>query len=199
MKSICVFSGSSFGSDPVYKDEARRLGLLIAERGLDLVFGGGNVGLMGEVSRAVLERGGRVTGVIPEHIRRNVGHVDLTELIVTETMHERKAKMYELSDAFIALPGGIGTLEEAMEVFTWSQLGYHEKPLALLDVGGFYAGLLAFLDHMIREGFLKAEHRENLLVAKDSEELFGLLSRYSYRRASKWKHDEPLPEGPRMC
>jgi len=195
MKNLCVFSGSSFGGDPVYKEEARRFGLLVAERGFDLVFGGGNVGLMGEISRAVLERGGKVTGVIPEHIHRNVEHVRLTELIVTKTMHERKAKMYELSDAFVALPGGIGTLEEIMEVFTWSQLGYHEKPVGLLDVAGFYGGLLSFLDHMIAEGFLKSGHRENLVVARTSGELLDALERFEYRKILKWDRPEPPQAG----
>lgn len=189
MKRLCVFSGSSFGNNPRYSEAARRLGALLAERRVDLVFGGGNVGLMGEVSRAVLEGGGRVTGVIPEHIHRNVDHVELTELIVTKTMHERKAKMYELSDAFLALPGGIGTLEELSEVFTWGQLGYHEKALGLLDVEGFYAPLVDFLDHLVREGFLKRNHRENLVVSEDPETLLDLVEAYRHKKADKWQRD----------
>jgi hypothetical protein len=187
MKTLCVFSGSSFGRGPVYTAAARRLGGLLAERGYNLVYGGGNVGLMGEVSRAVLEKGGRVVGVIPEYIRSRVPHVDLSELIVTPGMHERKAKMYELSDGFVALPGGIGTLEETAEIFTWGQLGHHGKPVGLLNVGGFYDSLLAFLEHAVREGFLKKTHFDNLIVSEDPGDLLDRFAAYRHRREDKWR------------
>jgi uncharacterized protein (TIGR00730 family) len=161
MQRICVFCGSSFGTRPEYAESARQIGRLIAESGLELVYGGGNVGLMGLVADAALAAGGKVIGVIPEALMRwEVGHLDLTELRVVASMHERKATMAELSDGFIALAGGIGTMEELFEVWTWGQLGLHAKPLGFLDVAGYYAHLHAFLDHMTAEGFLKPRHRQ---------------------------------------
>lgn len=179
MRRICVFCGSSFGTRPEYAESARRIGRLIAESGLELVYGGGNVGLMGVVADAALAAGGKVIGVIPEALMRwEVGHLDLTELRVVASMHERKAAMAELSDGFIALAGGIGTMEELFEVWTWGQLGLHAKPLGFLDVAGYYAHLHAFLDHMTAEGFLKPRHREMVMVDSDPALLLGRMAGY---------------------
>jgi uncharacterized protein (TIGR00730 family) len=179
MRRICVFCGSSFGTRPEYAESARRIGRLIAESGLELVYGGGNVGLMGVVADAALAAGGKVIGVIPEALMRwEVGHLDLTELRVVASMHERKAAMAELSDGFIALAGGIGTMEELFEVWTWGQLGLHAKPLGFLDVAGYYAHLHAFLDHMTAEGFLKPRHREMVMVDSDPALLLDRMAGY---------------------
>ena len=165
LRSLCVYCGSSTGHDPAYADAARSLGKQMAERGLSLVYGGGHVGLMGIIADAVLSAGGEVTGVIPKALMdAEVGHGRLTKLHVVKDMHERKALMAELAGGFIALPGGIGTLEELFEVMTWLQLGYHAKPVGVLNVNGFYDGLLAFLDTQRDHGFLRAEHRD-LLIA----------------------------------
>jgi uncharacterized protein (TIGR00730 family) len=179
MQRICVFCGSSFGTRPEYAESARQIGRLIAESGLELVYGGGNVGLMGLVADAALAAGGKVIGVIPEALMRwEVGHLDLTELRVVASMHERKATMAELSDGFIALAGGIGTMEELFEVWTWGQLGLHAKPLGFLDVAGYYAHLHAFLDHMTAEGFLKPRHRQMVMVDSDPATLLGRMAGY---------------------
>jgi uncharacterized protein (TIGR00730 family) len=175
MRRVCVFCGSSFGNRPDYAESAKALGRLIAESGQELVYGGGNVGLMGVVADAALAAGGKVIGVIPEALMRwEVGHLDLTELRVVASMHERKATMAELSDGFIALAGGIGTMEELFEVWTWGQLGLHAKPLGFLDVAGYFRHLHAFLDHMTDEGFLKPRHRDMVMVDEDPA---GLLIR----------------------
>ena len=189
MKSLCIFSGSRMGGDPVYAEAARRLGELMVPGGWDLVYGGGNIGLMGVTARAVRAGGGRVTGVIPEYIHSRVEKADTTELIVTKTMHERKARMYELADGFAALPGGIGTLEEAAEIMAWSGLGVHSKPVALLNIAGFYDHLVDFLEKAVTEGFYKRSHRENILVASTPEELLELLSAYRHRSEDKWRKD----------
>ncbi len=166
-RSLCVYCGSSQGYDPAYSAAARALGQQMAARGIQLIYGGGHVGLMGIIADAVLESGGQVSGVIPHALMDSeVGHDKLTELLVVRDMHERKARMAELADGFIALPGGIGTLEELFEVWTWLQLGYHEKPVGLLNVCGFYDQLLAFLDTQRDAGFLRNEHR-SLLIAED--------------------------------
>ncbi len=166
-RTLCVYCGSSEGNDPAYADAARALGTQMAGRGLSLVYGGGHVGLMGVIADAVLAAGGEVTGVIPAALMdAEVGHERLTRLHVVKDMHERKAIMAELADGFIAMPGGIGTLEELFEVMTWLQLGYHAKPVGLLNVQGFYDGLLAFLDKQRETGFLRQEHR-GLLIAED--------------------------------
>ncbi len=168
IRTLCVYCGSSTGHDPAYGDVARALGRQMAERGLSLVYGGGHVGLMGMIADAVMEAGGEVTGVIPSALMEaEVGHERLTRLHVVNDMHERKALMAELADGFIALPGGIGTLEELFEVMTWLQLGYHTKPVGLLNVLGFYDALLAFLDKQRDTGFLRAEHRA-LLITDDA-------------------------------
>ncbi len=179
MKRVCVFCGSNPGTNPAYADAARALGRLLAERGLELVYGGGNVGLMGMVAEAAMQAGGTVIGVIPESLMRlEVGARDISELRVVGSMHERKAMMAELSDAFIALPGGIGTMEEVFEVWTWGQLGLHAKPAAFLDVAGYYDHLHTFLDHMVVEGFLKARHRQMVAVSSDAAQLLDGFAAY---------------------
>jgi uncharacterized protein (TIGR00730 family) len=179
MSRLCVFCGSSFGARDVYRAEAEAFGGLLARRQIELVYGGARVGLMGALADAVLAGGGRVTGVIPQALmEREVAHVGLTDLRVVSSMHERKALMASLSDGFVALPGGIGTLEELFEVWTWSQLGLHAKPCALLDINGFYSGLAAFMDHVVVEGFLKPQQRRALLVETDAEALLERLASY---------------------
>jgi uncharacterized protein (TIGR00730 family) len=166
MRSLCVFCGSRSGTATVHAEAARALGRTMADRGLSLVFGGGHVGLMGIVADAVLEAGGAVVGVIPQGlVDRELAHSRCTHLHVTDSMHERKALMVRLADAFAALPGGYGTLDETFEVLTWAQLGLHHKPVGLLNVAGFFDGLLAFLDHTVREGFVQPAHRRLLLAA----------------------------------
>ena len=187
MHSICVFCGSNAGSGEAYADAARALARAIAGRGMQLVYGGGNIGLMGVLAEAALAAGGRVTGVTPRRLlEKEVVHRGLTELRVVESMHERKALMAELSDAFIALPGGLGTLEETFEVLTWTQLGFHRKPCGLLNIAGFYDGLTAFLDHAVAERFLKPEHRDMVLVGNDPEALLARLASYRLPEVSKW-------------
>jgi uncharacterized protein (TIGR00730 family) len=177
LTSICIFCGSSAGSDPAYAEAARTVGTGLAERGLRLVYGGGRVGLMGAVADAALAAGGEVVGVIPEQIvALEVGHRGLGEdLRIVGSMHERKALMADLADAFIALPGGIGTFEELFEIFTWAHLGLHSKPLGVLDVGGYYAPLGAMLDHAMMAGFVRPATREMLVMA---DTLDGLLERF---------------------
>ena len=179
MKRICVFCGSSPGYHPAYREGARQLGLLLAERNIELVFGGGRVGLMNEIANTVLGAGGRVTGVIPQSlVDREVAHEGISELVIVNSMHERKALMAELSDGFIAMPGGIGTFEEFLEIITWGQLGFHRKPCGLLNTSGFYDGLLGFLDHAVSEGFLHRANRESILVSDNPETLLDLCNAY---------------------
>jgi uncharacterized protein (TIGR00730 family) len=176
MKSLCVYCGSSKGATPAYAVAARALAKTMVDDGIALVYGGGNVGLMGIIADEVLRLGGQATGVIPQALmKREVGHIGLTQLHVVKDMHERKALMAELSDGFIAMPGGIGTLEELFEVFTWSQLGLHDKPIGLLNVEGFYDGLTAFLRHIVDQGFLRAT-QASLLVCEPTPTL--LLERF---------------------
>jgi hypothetical protein len=187
VKHICVFCGSSAGNDPRFLDTARRLGSLLADRGLGLVYGGATVGLMGAVADAALERGGHVTGVIPSRlVERELAHHGLPDLRVVASMHERKALMADLADAFVALPGGIGTLEETFEVLTWAQLGLHHKPTGILDAGGYYAPLLAFLDHAVASRFVKPEHRDMLLVDEDPGRLIDRLVSHVPVEVEKW-------------
>ncbi|HYQ40470.1 MAG TPA: TIGR00730 family Rossman fold protein [Polyangiaceae bacterium] len=172
---LCVFCGSSYGVRGVYRAEAEAFGALLAEREIELVYGGAHVGLMGALADSVLARGGRVIGVIPQALlAREIAHSALTQLHVVDSMHERKALMASLSDGFVALPGGIGTLEELFEVWTWAQLGLHGKPCALFDIDGFYSGLATFLDHVVAQGFLRPKQREGLIVETDAQ---ALLSR----------------------
>ena len=179
MKSVCVFCGGNPGARPSYRAAAARLGAALAGRGLTLVYGGASVGLMGAVADAALAGGGQVFGVLPDFMSvREIGHPGLTELRLVGSMHERKAEMAALADAFVALPGGFGTLDELFEVLTWSQLGLHHKPCALLDVDGYYTSLVAFLDHAAAEGLLRPEHRAMLFVEPDVDRLLDRLSSY---------------------
>lgn len=179
MKSICVFCGSRLGSKPIYRETAKSVGQLIAQQQLRLVYGGGNIGLMGVVADAVLEHGGEVVGVIPGHLQeKEVGHAGLTELHVVSTMHERKALMANLSDAFVALPGGFGTFEEFCEILTWAQLDLHRKPCGLLNVDGFYDPLLTLFDRAVDDGFLRPEYRSMVLTATDTDELLMRMRAY---------------------
>lgn len=187
MKRICVFCGSSSGESPVYLEAATRVGEILAREGLGLVYGGSRVGLMGRLADAMLEHGGEVVGVIPRAlVNREVAHGGLSELRIVGSMHERKAVMAELSDAFIALPGGLGTLEELFEVVTWSQLGLHQKPSGVLDVRGYYQPLIAFLDHAVNEGFLASSHRRMIMLEEDPEALVARLREYEAPVVPKW-------------
>jgi hypothetical protein len=187
MKRICVFCGSSPGARPEYAEQARLLGLAIAGRGLGLVYGGGSVGLMGVIADAALAAGGEVDGVIPDRLKeRELDHRSLTRMHVVGSMHERKALMSDLSDAFVAMPGGMGTLEELSEVLTWSQLGLHAKPVGLLDVDGYYDHLCAFFDHAVRERFLRPEHRRILLCDAEPEVLIDRLLAWRPTPQEKW-------------
>jgi uncharacterized protein (TIGR00730 family) len=177
LERVCVFCGSNPGRDPVYLRAAAELGEVLARQGIGIVYGGGNVGLMGALADAALASGGRVIGVIPQGLlEREVGHRGVTELRVVDSMHTRKRQMAELSDAFVALPGGLGTLEELFEVLTWAQLGIHGKPCALLNVGGFFDPLLALLEHMIAERFVAPAHRALLRVEPSVERLIAALA-----------------------
>jgi len=187
VKRICVFCGSSAGARLEYAQAARAMGTLLAERGIGLVYGGGRVGLMGVVADAVLAAGGEAVGVIPEALmRREVGHVALTELHVVGSMHERKAMMADLSDGFIAMPGGYGTFEEFCEVLTWAQLGIHPKPCGLLNVAGYYAPLLAMFDHAVAEGFVRPTHRAIVLEAADPASLLERMASFAPPPTEKW-------------
>lgn len=186
MKRICVNCGSSPGFDPSYMEMARRLGEALAARKHELVYGGAEVGLMGEVAEAVLRGGGVVIGVIPEFLLHKVSHRGLTQLHVVDSMHERKAMMFELSDAVIALPGGMGTLDEIAEFLTWAQLGLHKKPCGIVNVDGYFDSLLAYLDNAVSKGFMKQEHREMLLVSEDPNDLLRRFESYSAPHVEKW-------------
>ena len=189
MRRICVFCGSNAGIRSEYAEVARALATILVERKLGIVYGGGNVGLMGVVADAALGLGGEVIGVIPELlVAKEVAHHGVTELRIVQTMHERKALMNDLSDAFIALPGGFGTLDEFFEVLTWSQLGFHGKPCALLNVAGYYDRMLAMLDHAVAEGLLRPAHRELVIADTDPSRLMLRLSAFS--PASKGKRDD---------
>ena len=187
MKRICVFCGSSPGANATYTVLAERLGALLARRGLGLVYGGGNVGLMGILANAVLANGGDVVGVIPQALFDiEVGHTGLPDLRIVGSMHERKALMADLADGFIALPGGIGTLEEFCEVLTWAQLGLHRKPCGLLNAENYFAHLITFLDHAVAERFFRPEHRAMVLVEDDPEVLIGRFEAYRPPQLEKW-------------
>lgn len=186
MKSLCIYCGSSIGASPVYANAARDLAKAMVNDNISLVYGGGNVGLMGVIADEVLRLGGEATGVIPKALMdREVGHGGLTRLHIVKDMHERKAMMATLSDGFIAMPGGIGTLEELFEVFTWSQLGLHEKPIGLLNVNGFYDGLIGFLEHVVAERFLKAEQASLLMHGAEPNALLGQLKSFIPKHQDK--------------
>jgi uncharacterized protein (TIGR00730 family) len=187
VKRVLVFCGSSPGGRPEYVQCAAELGRLLAARGLGVVYGGARVGLMGAVADAALDAGGAVIGVIPTRlVEAEIAHAGITKLHVVETMHERKALMADLSDAVIALPGGTGTLDELFELFTWSQLGLHRKPIGLLDVSGYWQPLLRFLEHAVNERFLRAEHLETLLVEREPGPLLDRLASHQPRALDKW-------------
>ncbi|BAQ72277.1 TIGR00730 family Rossman fold protein [Pseudomonas sp. TKO26] len=192
LTSVCVFCGASTGTNPLYREAAQALGRALAERKLTLVYGGGAVGLMGIVADAALAAGGEVIGIIPQSLKdKEIGHNGLTRLEVVDGMHARKARMAELSDAFIALPGGLGTLEELFEVWTWGQLGYHHKPLGLLEVSGFYEKLSGFLDHIVGEGFVRAPHRDMLQISDSPASLLDALDAWKPSVADKWADSKP--------
>ncbi|HKA32199.1 MAG TPA: TIGR00730 family Rossman fold protein [Candidatus Binatia bacterium] len=183
---ICIFAGSAHGARPEYADAARALGRLLVERGYGLVYGGGNIGLMSVVADAVLEKRGEAVGVIPEFlVDKELAHLGLTELRVVKSMHERKAVMAELADGFMALPGGIGTLEEFFEVLSWAQLSLHEKPCGLLSVDGYYEGIVNFLDHAVAEGFLNPKHCALLIVEAAPEKLLDRFDAIIHGHAPK--------------
>ncbi|MFD0738047.1 TIGR00730 family Rossman fold protein [Lysobacter koreensis] len=187
MRTVCVYCGSNAGSKPIYAQRATALGTQLARQGLGLVYGGGNVGLMGIVADAVLAGGGEVTGVIPEQlVGWEVAHRGLTRLEVVANMHERKARMFDLSDGFVALPGGFGTLDEMFEMLTWRQLGIGDKPCAFLDVDGFYAPLVAMMDRMVAERFVHAEQRRDLWHGDDIEAMLAWMQAYVPVKADKW-------------
>jgi hypothetical protein len=196
MQSLCVFCGSNAGSNPVYRLEAEKLGRLLATRGIELIYGAGNIGLMGAVADACLEAGGTVIGVIPEALvgkevaGRHVDHRALTRLEVVDSMHTRKARMAELADGFVALPGGFGTFEEFCEILTWGQLGFHVKPMGLLNVNGYYDPLLAMFDRAVADGFLRPQNRAMALAATDSAQLLAQMADYRPEAVSKWLKDE---------
>lgn len=197
MKHICVFCGSSSGARPEYLEAARSLGRALTERSLGLVYGGAGVGLMGELARTVLAAGGEVIGVIPEALAdREVALRELKDLRIVRTMHQRKALMAELSDGFVALPGGLGTLDEMCEVLTWAQLGLHRKPCGLVDTSGFFHRLLDFLDHIAQEAFMRPEHREMLLSDPDPGALLDRLASYRPRVMDKAEWILGLENGP---
>ncbi|GGG50840.1 TIGR00730 family Rossman fold protein [Epilithonimonas arachidiradicis] len=191
MKRITVFCGSSFGTDDVYKSQAKLLGKTLAEHQIELVYGGANVGLMGAVADGVLENGGKAIGVLPNFLKsKEIAHEHLTDLILVETMHERKTKMNELCDGVIALPGGFGTLEEFFEMLTWAQLGLHKKPIAILNTAGFYDSLITFVQTMVDKGFLKEVNRDMILISDDTDELIAMMKNYVAPDVAKWINKE---------
>ncbi|MES2780810.1 MAG: TIGR00730 family Rossman fold protein [Bacteroidota bacterium] len=187
MKRILVYCGSAKGNDPTYQTSAIKLAQLLVEHNLGLVYGGGNVGLMGIIADEVLRLGGEVIGVIPRRLmEKEVGHANLTEMFIVEDMHQRKAKMFELSDACIALAGGIGTMEELFEAFTWSQLGFHQKPCGVLNTKGYYNALHQLMQHMVDSGFLKQQHKDQLIFETDEERLLRKLLSATNDFGDKW-------------
>ena len=187
MKRICVYCGSSYGKLPAYTDAAKALGKTLTDNGIGLVYGGASVGIMGVVADAVLEGGGEVIGVIPQAIADlEIAHTGLSQLEVVANMHERKAMMAEFSDGFIALPGGLGTMEELFEVWTWAQLGFHHKPCGLMNVAGYYDHLTAFIDHTVDQEYVKAADRETLLVSSEPADLIKQMTNYKPSVGTKW-------------
>lgn len=187
MKRITVFCASSFGTEKIYEEQAIALGKTLAEQNIELVYGGANVGLMGAVADGALHAGGKVIGVLPNFLRsKEIAHLGLTELILVESMHERKTKMNDLCDGVIALPGGFGTLEELFEMLTWAQLGLHKKPIAILNVNGFYDALITLLQTMTEKGLLKEVNREMLLVSDNIDDLLNQMKNYVAPTVGKW-------------
>ncbi|HIC8754759.1 LOG family protein [Elizabethkingia anophelis] len=193
IKRITVFCGSSFGTEAVYEKQAYELGKILAQNTIGLVYGGANVGLMGAVADGVIENGGEAIGVLPHFLEgKEIAHENLTELILVDTMHERKTKMNELSDGVITLPGGFGTLEELFEMITWAQLGLHQKPIGILNINGFYDELLAFVQTMVNKGFLKSVNQDMLLVDDSIAGLLNKMRNYKAPEVSKWIKKEEL-------
>ncbi len=193
MKSITVFCGSSFGSDPVFEEQAALLGQTLAKQNIQLVYGGSNTGLMKAVADGALNEGGKVTGVLPHFLQsKEIAHKNLTELILVETMHERKTKMNELCDGVIVLPGGYGTLEEFFEMITWAQLGLHKKPIAVLNIDGFYDDLIRLTQTMVDKGFLKQINRDMLLISNNIDELLEMMKTYKAPTVGKWISKEEI-------
>ena len=191
MQSLCVYCGSNSGSKPIYTERAMALGTRMAKDGIALVYGGGNVGLMGTVADAVLEAGGEAIGVIPEQlVNWEVAHRGLTKLEIVGSMHERKARMFDLADGFVALPGGFGTLDEMFEMLTWRQLGIGNKPCAFLDIDGFYTPLMSMLDRMVEERFLHADQRRDLWHGDSLDTMLAWMSEYQPAAASKWMDEK---------
>ncbi len=191
LKKICVFCGSSSGNDLNITDMAQRLGEIFASRNITLVYGAAKIGVMGTLAKSVLDYNGEVIGIIPNFLKKKeVVHLGLTELITTENMHERKLKMQEASDGFIALPGGMGTLEELFEITTWLQLGLHQKPIGLLNVNGFYDDLINLLENMVRKGFLSRDNYHLLLVDSDPEQLLQKMEEFKRPDLLKWLSEE---------
>lgn len=186
IKRICVYCGSSKGASPEYLDAAVSLGKLLASRDIELIYGGASIGVMGRLADTVLEHSGKVTGIIPEHLSSKVAHSGLTEIRVVNSMHTRKAMMIDTADAMIALPGGLGTFEEILEAVTWRQLELHIKPCGLLNVKGYYNGLLEFLDNAVNEHFVKPEHRAIFQVSDDPETLLEMLKNFKMSNVEKW-------------
>lgn len=187
LENICVYCGSNAGRQPVYAEAARAFGHELARRGLGLVYGGSSAGIMGILANAVLEQGGRVIGVIPEAlVKKELAHNNLTEQHIVASMHERKTMMAEKADGFVALPGGVGTLEEIFETWTWAQLGFHAKPCGLLNIAGYFDALTAFLDHTVDEAFMRPQHRAMLAVESDAGRLLDRFAHYEPPTVSKW-------------
>ncbi len=187
MKKVCVYCGSSAGKRPEYAGAARALADQLLQHGMSLVYGGASVGIMGEIADAVLAGGGEVIGVMPKAlVEKEVQHDALSELLVVDSMHERKLKMADIADGFIALPGGLGTLEELFEVLTWAQLGFHRKPCALLNIAGYYDQLAAFLQHAVNEQFVKAVHSEMLIIENEPAKILQLMMSYQPPSEDKW-------------
>jgi uncharacterized protein (TIGR00730 family) len=186
MNRICVFCGTNPGSRPEYGKAARELGRVLADQGIELVYGGASVGIMGELADSVQEHGGHVTGIIPQQLmEKEAAHTGIRNLIVVASMHQRKSQMADMSDGFIALPGGIGTLEGFFEILTWAQLGIHAKPSGILNIEGYFDGLTGFLDHAVREGFLTQAHRNAIIVERDPERLLERLRAYTAPEGEK--------------
>lgn len=193
MKNITVFCGSSFGSDPIFEEQAILLGQTLAKQNIQLVYGGSNTGLMKAVADGALNEGGKVTGVLPHFLQsKEIAHKNLTELILVETMHERKTKMNELCDGVIVLPGGYGTLEEFFEMITWAQLGLHKKPIGILNINGFYDDLIRLVQTMVDKGFLKQINRDMLLISDNIDELLEKMRNYEAPSVGKWISKEEV-------
>lgn len=187
MNRLCVFTGATAGEDPRYLDAAHAFGELLAKEGIGLVYGGSRMGMMGRIAQSVLDAGGEVIGIIPGALmNRELAHQDVSELRVVSSMHQRKAEMAALSDGFVALPGGLGTLESFCELLTWGQLGLHKKPCGILEVGGYYDPLVRLLDHMVREGFLARSHRQMVLVESEPARLLERLREYQAPSVPRW-------------